>query len=381
MVPRYIYENPEWPSYRWDGDAIAPQLAAIHFKRGVLLASMVALGFQASQEAMLSVIVQDVQKSSAIEGEHLDAVQIRSSVARRLGVPEAGVVHSERGVEGVVDMTLDATQKFDQPLDAERLYAWHAALFPAGRSGLRKITVGAWRQAPMQVLGGVVLGREKVHYEAPAAENISSEMQSFLSWFENARVDPIVRAALAHLWFETIHPFDDGNGRIGRAIMDLALARADGTSQRFYSMSAQIQQSKNGYYEILEHTQKGSMDVTQWIQWFLARLSDALAEADTALAAVRRRQAFWHTFGDAGLNERQRKIVEMLLAGFHGKLRREKYAKITSTSDSTAFRDLTELVEKGVLRIGEGGGRSTHYELAWQETVSSLATTSRTLQN
>lgn len=363
---RYIHERADWPFYTWDGAILSEALAAVNFRRGALIAAMSAMGFERRQQTVLSVLVQDVQKSSEIEGERLPEVQIRSSVARRLGMDVAGLPPADRHVDGVVEMMLDATQRFDAPLDAERIFGWHAALFPTGRSGLQRIVVGAWRDdvhGPMQVVSGPV-GREKVHYQAPPADRVEGEMARFLSWFESVSIDPVLKAALAHLWFVTIHPLDDGNGRVGRAIMDLALARADGTSQRFYSLSAQISNEKTAYYDVLEATQKGTMDVTPWIQWFLARLDAALNSAEGVLRLVRERQAFWDAHREAGLNERQIKVVNMLFEGFEGKLRREKYAKITKVADRTAARDLADLVEKGILRVEEGsGGRSTSYEL------------------
>jgi Fic family protein len=327
---------------------------------------MTTLGFNSRQEMVLSVLVQDVQKSSEIEGERLDALQVRSSIARRLGMNVAGLPQPDRHVEGVVEMMLDATQRFGSPLDANRIFAWHAALFPTGRSGMLKIAVGSWRnddKGPMQVVSGPI-GKEKVHYEAPSATRLDSEMRRFLVWFESSEIDPVLRAAIAHLWFITIHPLDDGNGRVGRAIMDMALSRADGTSQRFYSMSAQILAAKDSYYAVLERTQKGSLDVTDWIVWFLARLGAALQSAEGVLEIVRTRHRFWDAHFDADLNERQIKVIDLLLEGFHGKLRTEKYAKIAKCANRTALRDLTDLVEKGILMVESGtAGRNTSYVL------------------
>jgi Fic family protein len=364
---RYAHESPEWPHYRWDYDAFALSLSAIHFRRGALVTAMATLGFNVRQETVLSVLVQDVLKSSEIEGENLDASQVRSSIARRLGIDIGGLIEAARNVAGVVDMTLDATQRYNAPLDEERLFGWHAALFPTGRSGMHKIVVGAWRDdsdGPMQVVSGAI-GREKVHYEAPAAERLGSEMTDFLRWFQDEAMDPILKAAIAHLCFVTIHPFDDGNGRIGRVVMDMALARADGTAQRFYSMSAQIRKERKEYYDILERTQKASMDVTAWIEWFLDCLDRALELAEGVLGIVKTKQAFWDAHGaDPSLNERQIKVINMLIEGFNGKLRNEKYAKITRCAPRTALRDLDELLAKGILVKEDGGGRSTSYALA-----------------
>jgi Fic family protein len=366
MAPRYTHQSEGWPHYTWDYGAFAVDLSAIHFRRGALMTAMATLGFDVRQNAVLQVLVQDVTKSSEIEGEKLDAEQVRSSIARRLGMKYAGLPAPARDVEGVVEMMLDATQRYAEPLDDERIFGWHAALFPTGRSGMFKIVVGAWRDdrdGPMQVVSGPI-GREKVHFEAPAAERVPAEMAEFLRWFETEPLDPVVKAAVAHLWFVTIHPMDDGNGRIGRAIMDMALARADHDSQRFYSMTAQIHRNKDEYYDILERTQKRTLDVTEWIGWFLGCLAAALDSAEGALHIVRRKQAFWDAHRDDGLNERQIKIVNMLFEGFHGKLHTSKYAKIAKCSNSTALRDLNELVVKRVLAVDpSASGRSTSYIL------------------
>ena len=327
---------------------------------------MAKLGFEHRQETLLSVLVQDVQKSSEIEGEMLDLRQIRSSVARRLGMDVAGLPVASRDVEGVVEMMLDATQNYQTSLTEERLYDWHAALFPTGRSGMSAILVGQWRDdahGPMQVVSGPI-GKERVHYEAPAAGRLPKEMAGFFTWFEKERMDPAIKAAIAHLWFVTIHPFDDGNGRIGRAIMDMALARFDRSSQRFYSMSNQINARGNEYYDVLERTQKASMDVTQWVQWFLSCLSNAFDDANGVLELVKARTKFWHRFAEMNFNDRQRKVMNRLLNGFEGNLQTAKYAKLAKCSTDTALRDLTDLVEKGVLIRDENrGGRSTTYLL------------------
>lgn len=367
MLVRYAHESEEWPHFRWNAELLADRLAAIHFRRGALTTAMATLGFEVRQDAELATLVQDVTKSSEIEGELLDEAQVRSSIARRLGLDHAGLPVPDRNVEGVVEMMLDATRRYAEPLDAERIFGWHSALFPTGRSGLFKIAVGAWRDdrnGPMQVVSGGI-GKEKVHFRAPAADRVPQEMERFFDWFESATLDPVLKAAVAHLWFVTIHPLDDGNGRIGRAIVDLALARADGGSQRFYSMSAQIHRDKKDYYAMLERSQKGTMDITEWIVWFLGRLDAALDSAESVLQIVRRKQAFWDKHRQTDLNERQIKMLNRLMEGFGGKLQTSKYAKITKCSNATALRDLSELVALGILQVDSGArGRSTSYRLS-----------------
>jgi len=328
---------------------------------------MEALGFKVREETVLRTLTEDVLKSSEIEGEKLGADQVRSSVARRLGLDIGGLKAADRHVEGVVEMMLDATQQYDQPLTQERLFGWHASLFPTGRSGMHRIGAGAWRDdsaAPMQVVSGPV-GRERVHFEAPAAARLDEEMRRFLEWFnsEVAR-EPVLKAALAHLWFVTIHPFDDGNGRIARAIADMALARSEGSSQRFFSMSAQIREERADYYRILEQTQRGTMDVTAWMEWFLGCLTRAIEAAQSTFSAVIARARQWDTLRDVSLNERQRLVVNRLLEGFEGKLTTSKWAALTRCSTDTALRDIQQLVEKGVLVRNPAGGRSTSYSLA-----------------
>jgi len=328
---------------------------------------MEALGFRLREEAVLRTLTEDVVKSSEIEGQKLDADQVRSSVARRLGIDIGGLQPADRHVEGVVEMMLDATQHYDDRLTAERLFGWHASLFPTGRSGMHRITVGAWRDdrtAPMQVVSGPV-GRERVHFEAPAAGRLEVEMQRFLEWFNgDAAMEPVLKAALAHLWFVTIHPFDDGNGRIARAIADLSLARSEGSSQRFYSMSAQILEERGEYYGILERTQRGTMDVTAWMEWFLGCLTLAIEGAQAALSGVIDKARYWEKLRDVPLNERQRLVINKLLEGFEGKLTTSKWAALTKTSTDTALRDIQQLVERGVLVRKAAGGRSTSYSLA-----------------
>lgn len=331
---------------------------------------MEGLGFPLQQEAALQTLTEDVVKSSEIEGERLDQSQVRSSIARRLGMDVGGVDVVDRQAEGVVEMMLDATRNYEQPLTAERLFAWHGALFPTGRRGMRKLRVGAWRDdrtGPMQVVSGPV-GRERVHFEAPAANRLDREMKGFLRWFNQdggrVKVDAVLKAALAHLWFVTIHPLDDGNGRIARAIADLMLARSEHSSQRFYSMSAQIRQERKGYYEILERTQKGTLDVTPWMEWFLACLGRAVDGAQTTLATVLKKARFWEAVRDRPINDRQRLLLNRLLDGFEGKLTTSRWARLAQCSSDTALRDLLALVDRGLLVRNPGAGRSTSYSLA-----------------
>lgn len=365
MGQQYTYQLQDWPNYYWDDSAFAARLADIHSRRGALSIAMKTLGFAARQEAVLRVIVEDVTRSSEIEGEHLDAAKVRSSVARRLGIEFAGLPRPTRDIEGVVEMMLDATQNYQAPLDDERIFAWHSTLFPTARSGMKKIVTGAYRDdkdGPMQVVSGPI-GRERVHFEAPAAAQVPSEMKGFLDWFETKEMDPVVKAAVAHLWFVTIHPMEDGNGRIGRAIMDMALARADRDKQRFYSMTAQIHAESNEYYTELQRASKDTLDITPWINWFLQRLDAALQAAESVLEIVHQKQAFWEAHHNDGLNERQTKIINLLLDGFNGKLQTAKYATLTKTSNDTALRDLTDLVDRGILAKVDAG-RSTSYILA-----------------
>jgi Fic family protein len=366
----YIHELPNWPNLCWSDEQLAQPLAAVRHRQGRLIGHMEALGFPLREEAVLQALTEDVIKSSEIEGEVLDREQVRSSIARRLGMDIGGLVEADRSVEGVVEMMLDATQNYAQPLTAERLFSWHAALFPTGRSGMSRITVGAWRTAeagPMQVVSGPI-GRERVHYEAPASERIDADMSRFFDWFETAAPDPVLKAGIAHLWFVTIHPFDDGNGRIARAIADLALARAEGTAQRFYSMSAQIRIERKAYYDMLESTQKGDLDITPWLLWFIGCLDRAFDGAETILASVMRKARFWESVAGQPLNERQRKVITRLLDGFEGKLTNAKWATITKASSDTALRDINDLLRRGILEKEPAGGRSTSYSLLLPES-------------
>ena len=365
-MTEYVHELPNWPRVEWNQQGLAKQLAAVRYRQGRLIGRVQALGFPLREEAVLKTLTEDVLKSSEIEGEILDKDQVRSSIARRLGMQAAALPPADRNVEGVVEMMLDATQKYKEKLTSERLFGWHASLFPTGRSGMRKIIVGAWRDeksGPMQVVSGDY-GRERIHYEAPVAGRLDMEMQAFLGWFNGKDdTDPVLKAALAHLWFVTIHPFEDGNGRIARAIADMSLARSEDSPQRFYSMSAQIQLERKAYYDILEVTQKGDLNITSWMEWFLGCLGRAFDGADKILSNVFAKAEFWKKHSAATLNERQRDIINRLLDGFDGKLTSSKWATIEKCSPDTALRDIADLVDRGILTKDAGGGRSTSYSL------------------
>lgn len=363
----YVWERPDWPKFRWDQEGISGLLADVRHRQGLLLGRMQALGFRLREEALLQTLTQDVLQSSEIEGVTLDPDQVRSSIALRLGMDAGGLTPADRDVEGVVEMMLDATRRYDEALTPDRLFGWHAALFPTGRSGLKKIPVGTWRddsEGPMQVVSGP-FGRQRVHYEAPPAPRLEAEMQRFLDWFNGPlETDPVLAAAKAHLWFVTIHPFADGNGRIARAIADMALARSENSSQRFYSMSAQIRRDRDAYYKTLENTQKGELDVTDWIEWFLACLGRAIDGARETLANVMRKAQFWEAQLGKPFNERQTRILNRLLDGFEGSLTSSKWAKLAKCSQDTANRDIQDLLNRDVLVKNPGGGRSTSYSLA-----------------
>jgi len=362
----YIYEQNNWPMFQWDNARLAPLLAAAHRQSGRLLAQMETLGFKLTNEAVLRTLTLDVVKNSEIENEILDPNQVRSSIARRLGMDVAGLVPVNRNVDGVVEMMLDATQHCDQPLNKQRLFGWHQSLFPTEYSGLRRIVVANWRndeKGPMQVVSGPI-GRERVHFEAPAADQVDKEMAAFFAWFNTSQIiDPLIKAAMAHLWFVTVHPFEDGNGRIARTITDMQLARADSSTQRFYSLSAQIQKERANYYDILEATQKGGLDITVWLEWFLQCLSRALTVTESTLADVMRRARFWESHSAVSFNPRQRLLLSKLLDGFEGKLTTTKWAKIAKCSQDTALRDIQDLMMQGILVKEEAGGRSTSYLL------------------
>ncbi len=362
----YIHEHPDWPRFRWRNEATLQLLTAVRHKQGHLMGQMESLGFDLRQEAIVRTLTQDVVKTSEIEGERLDEEPVRSSIARRLGMEIAGLTEPDLQVEGVVEMMIDATGNYDQGLTQDRIFSWQAALFPTSRSGMRRIRVGSWRDdvdGPMQVVSGPI-GRERVHFEAPTADRVESEMRLFLDWFNApSRTDEVLKAALAHLWFVTVHPLDDGNGRVARAVADMLLARSERTSQRFYSMSGQILKERADYYSVLERTQKGTLDVTMWMQWFLRCLDRAIEGAQETLGAVLEKARFWDSVRDVSLNARQRKMLNQLLDGFQGKLTTSKWAKICKTSDDSALRDISELLELGILVRSTSGGRSTSYML------------------
>jgi Fic family protein len=367
MLMKYIHELKKWPEFHWSQDRIADKLASVRHQQGRLIGRMEALGFKLRSEAVLKTLTEDVIKSSEIEGEVLDEEQVRSSIARRLGMDAGGLVPADRDVEGVVEMMLDATQQYDQKFTKERFFDWHASLFPTGRSGIGKIRVGQWRDdraGPMQVVSGPI-GKEKVHYQAPPAKQVAREIRAYLTWFNRKdSIDPVLKAALAHLWFVTIHPFEDGNGRIARALTDMILARSENSPQRFYSMSAQIQAERKTYYDILETTQKGNLDITEWLEWFLGCLDRAFWSAGTILADVLEKARFWERHGAKPFNDRQRKILNRILDGFEGKLTSSKWAKLGKCSQDTASRDIDDLLKHGILVKNPGGGRSTSYSLA-----------------
>jgi len=368
----FIHEKPGWPQFSWDSDALAVPLAAVRHKQGKHLGRMEALGFDLRAEANLSVLTSEVVSSSAIEGETLNPEEVRSSIARRLGLDVAGLPEPSREVEGVVEMTLDATRNFEAPLTNDRLFGWHASLFPTARSGMSRITVGAWRPkeaGPMQVVSGPV-GREKVHFEAPGAERLESEMAGFLEWFNSPpAIDPVLKAGIAHFWFVTIHPFEDGNGRIARAIGDLALSQADGTNDRFYSLSSQIEAERKEYYLQLEAAQRGDLDITRWLTWFLGCLDRATGNAEQMLAAVLHKAKLWQRINRRPVNDRQREVINRMLGGFEGFLTTSKYAKLARCSQDTALRDIRELLQRGIIVQNPGRGRSTSYRLAEPDMV------------
>lgn len=363
---KYIWQSADWPNWRYDLAALASPMAEVSRAQGLVLGRLADVGLALRDQAALATLTEDVVKTSEIEGEQLNVAFVRSSIARRLGVDIGALAPVDRHVEGVVEMVLDATAQCDAIVSRERLFAWHAALFPTGYAGLSKIRVGGWRDdvdGPMQVVSGPV-GRPKVHFEAPPASGLDDEMNKFLDWLNGASREPaLIKAGLGHLWFVTVHPFDDGNGRIARAIGDLLLARADGSPQRFYSVSAQIQRERKAYYDILERTQKGSIDVTEWLAWFLDTLHRAVDQAQHTLDAVLSKARFWQRWATTPLNERQVKLLNRLLDGYEGKLTSSKWAAIAKCSADTALRDINDLLDKGVLRKLEAGGRSTGYTL------------------
>lgn len=364
---RFVWQATEWPSWRYNLTTLAGSLADVSRAQGLMLGRLLDVGITLRDQASLAVLTDDVVKTSAIEGETLDVASVRSSIARRIGVDIGALAPADRHVEGVVEMVLDATSRYQEPLTAERLFAWHSALFPTGHSGLTRIRVGDWRDdatGPMLVVSGPI-HRQKVHYEAPPAGRLATEMARFLAWANGETGEPaLIKAGLAHLWFVTLHPFDDGNGRIARAIGDLFLARSDGSAQRFYSVSSQIQRVRKDYYDVLERTQQGTLDVTDWLSWFLGVLQRAIDSSQETLDGVLRKAGFWQRWAGTPLNDRQIKLLNRLFDGFEGKLTSGKWAAIAKCSSDTALRDISDLIGLGILRKAAGGGRSTAYELA-----------------
>jgi Fic family protein len=363
----WIHKNQSWPDFIWNVEVILPKLVNIRYAQGRLLGRMESLGFELKREASLNILTNDVVKSSAIEGEKLNPEEVRSSIARRLGVDVAGLITTSRNVDGIVEMMLDATQRFSKPLTKNRLFDWHASLFPTGRSGMHRIIIGGWRTldvGPMQVVSGPI-GREKVHFEAPGADRLEKEMQAFLDWFNNSHeIDPVLKAGIAHLWFVTIHPFEDGNGRIARAIGDMALARADSTADRFYSLSSQIETERKDYYYQLEKQQRSTPEITEWLEWFLDCLGRAISSAETTLGNVLFKAKLWDKINRKPVNERQRFVINRMLENdFKGHINTSKYAKLTKCSNDTALRDIQDLKERGFFIQNPGGGRSTSYRL------------------
>ncbi|MBK6339209.1 MAG: Fic family protein [Bacteroidetes bacterium] len=366
----YLYNNQDWPIFRWNSEKLLSLLSHVRNRQGKLLGKMGALGFELRNDANLEILTMEILKSTEIEGEILDKGQVRSSIARRLGLEISGLVYSERNVDGIVDLMIDATKNFNEELTKERLFSWHAALFPTGKSGMYNIITGNWRDdstGPMQVVSGA-LGKEKVHYQAPPAVQIENEMRMFLDWFNlEENTDLVLKAAIAHLWFVTIHPFEDGNGRISRALSDMLLARSDEQSFRFYSMSTQIRKERNLYYDILEKSQKGTLDITNWLEWFLNSLLHSIENSEKLLEKIIYKHAFWFKYSNINMNERQRKIINLLMDDFEGVLKTTKWAKICKCSQDTALRDIQDLINKGIMVKKEQGSRSTNYELKTSE--------------
>jgi len=373
LAKTYIWQQTDWPTWSYDATTLSILLANAHQAQGRLLGKMQSLGFGVQQQTSLQVLTDDVLKTSEIEGEFLRPELVRSSVAKRLGIDIGGLSDSDRTVDGIVDIVMDATSKHAQDLSLDRLLSWHAALFPLGYSGIHKISAGQLRDdrlGPMQVISGAI-GREKVHFEAPPASCLRSEITQFLNWFNASQsLDPYLKAGIAHLWFVTIHPFDDGNGRIGRAIADMALSRADQSRDRFYSLSSQIMKERQGYYLHLERSQKGSLDVTEWLAWFLQCLINAIDSANSNLYSTLAKTQFWQHCQGVPFNERQIKLLNRLLDGFEGNLTNKKWSLIAKCSADTALRDITDLLDRGVLSRGSSSGRSTHYLIKQPERFS-----------
>ena len=365
MWAKYIWRQDGWPQFQWDNERLISLLSEVRNLEGQIQGMMSGLGFDTQNRTSFDVMTEEVLRSSEIEGELLNIDRVRSSIARHLGIKVEGLPLPDHYTDGVVDVMLDAVRNNNQPLTHERLFNWHAALFPTGRSGIQPITVAAYRTGaePMQIVSGA-MGKERVHYEAPDSESVPSMMNEFVAWInDGGNIDPVIKAAVAHLWFVAIHPFDDGNGRITRTITDMLLARADGMPHRFYSMSAEIMRDRKGYYEVLEQTTTGTLDITVWIEWFLHTLRKAIVRSETTVKRVVQKSVFWERNREVAMNERQVKMVNMLWDGFNGKLTTSKWAKITKSSQATALRDITDLIDKGILVTTNEGGRSTNYLL------------------
>lgn len=363
-MAKYIYEHKNWTNFSWDGKAINAIFGEVKLLQGKIIGQMNSLGFSAKEEAALTTLTLDIVKSSEIEGEVLNYNQVRSSIARRLGINTAGLVPSSRHIEGIVEMMLDATQRYTLPLTQKRLFGWHAALFPTGYSGPYEIEVGKYRTGEMQVVSGA-MGKEKIHYEAVKPKLVKAEMDVFLDWFNNDKqLDPVFKAAIAHFWFIIIHPFDDGNGRIARAITDMLLARAENSGERFYSMSSQVLVERKHYYKVLQKVQHSSGDITEWLDWFLTCLKNAMLATQNTTQRILRKAEFWKLHENTPINERQRTILNMLFDGFEGKLQSSKWAKINNVSADTALRDIKDLIAKGILQETNEGGRNANYKLA-----------------
>lgn len=361
---RYIHDYENWWRFRYDSQRIMNELGRVRSRQGMIVGRMLSLGFESQDEAVLTNMSVELVRSSEIEGEKLNLEEVRSSIARRLGIAAGGIVAASRYIDGIVEMQLDATQNYDRPLSSERLFGWHNVLFPTGMSGLYRIDVGKYRSGEMQVVSGA-MGMEKVHYQAPSADRVPMEMERFISWINgDENIDAVLKAAIAHLWFVSIHPFDDGNGRIARALTDMLLARSENCSKRFYSISAEMKVLQKEYYKVLERTQHSDGDITEWLLWFLRCLDLALDSSEDTLSSVLRKADFWERMRGIPFNERQRKLLNMQFDGFFGKLTTGKWAKIAKCSSDTALNDIRDLVGKGVLRKSEEGGRSTNYILA-----------------
>ncbi|WP_246839026.1 Fic family protein [Leptospira wolffii] len=363
-VTRYIYQIPTWPEFTWNEKAISAHLSSIRHKQGIFSGQMRSIGFEQQSDTRIRALQEEIVRSFAIEGESLDPEQVRSSIARHLGIESAAIPEEEREIDGIVEMALDATENHSHPLTEERLFSWHSALFPSGRSGLKKITVADWRKPgsdPMLVVSGK-MGREVVHYEAPKAKSVPKEMKRFLTWFrQETEMDSILKSAVSHFWFLTIHPFEDGNGRIARAISDMLLTRSEEGLPKFYSMSSGIQKERKQYYEILEFSQKANLDITRWISWYLDCLGRSIQFAEETVELILKKSAFWHKYSGVSLNERQIKVLKWALEGTNDPLTSSKYAKLTHSSQDTASRDIQDLISKGILKKESAGGRSTHY--------------------